>query len=160
MRASITIAVIALVLTSCTSQNEPPSPAAPNPAVAKAKTPTFVPPTAEQAYRLQDDCTRRGEVILRNNAIGPVLTQEQVSRYNGITNRCYVRLDVHAANLTEWDKYDNSAYLEDGQTGEMLAYYIHKPNGGTVYLGFGCHDLTCVEEKTADCMGGKECEPQ
>jgi hypothetical protein len=63
-------------------------------------------------------------------------------------------------NLKEWDKYDNSAFLEDGQTGEMLAYYTHRPGGQVAYLGFGCSNVACVEEKVADCMNGKECEPQ
>lgn len=41
----------------------------------------FKPPTAEEAYRLQDDCTRRGEL-------------------------CYVRLDVNSKDLSEWNKHD------------------------------------------------------
>ncbi len=86
-------------------------------------------PTAEEAYRLQDDCTRRGERILNENLIGSALTQEEVSRYNATTNRCYVRLDVHAKNLNDRDKYDVSSYLKDGQTGELLAYFTRKPNG-------------------------------
>jgi len=140
----------------CTSDKAPmPAPSAP----VKAKTPSFVPPSAGQAYRLQDDCSRRGEKILRENIIGPVLTQEQVSRYNATTNRCYVRLEVHAKDLSEWGKYDNSTYLEDGQTGELLAFYTHKPDGKASYLGFGCGDVGCVEEKVAACMSGKECEP-
>jgi hypothetical protein len=153
--------MVASVLTGCsTSQKETVAPAATTPVVSKPKTPSFVPPTADQAYRLQDDCTRRGKAILHNNVIGPVLTQEQVSRYNPTTNRCYVRLEIHAMNLREWDKYDNSAFLEDGQTEEMLAYYTHKPGGQIAYFGFGCSDVTCVEGKVADCMNGKECEPQ
>jgi hypothetical protein len=71
-----------------------------------------------------------------------------------------VRLEVHAKDLSEWDKYDSSAYLEDGQTKEMLAQYTHKANGKTSYMGFGCQDIACVEAKVAACMSGKECEPE
>ena len=124
---------------------------------------SFVPPTAEQAYRLQDDCTRRGEAIIRENVIGSALTQEQVSRYNATTNRCYVRLEVHAADLDKWQDIDSSVYLEDGQTKEMLAFVTRKPNRVVTFLGFGC-DVTgasaCVEDKIAACMQGKECDPQ
>ena len=161
MRMTVTLVLAALALMSvgcigCTRDKAPmPTPSAP----VKAKTPSFVPPTAEQAYRLQDDCSRHGEKILRENIIGPVLTQEQVSRYNATTNRCYVRLDVHAKDLSEWDKYDNSTYLWNGQTKELLAHFTHKPNGKTAYLGFGCGDIACVEDKVAACMSGKECEP-
>jgi len=91
--------------------------------------------------------------------IGSALTQEQVSRYNPVTNRCYVRLAVHAINLDDWDKHDNSTYLEDGQTGELLAYLTVKPGGARAYLGFGCDNESCVSEKIADCMSDKECEP-
>ena len=129
-------------------------------APVEAKKAQFVPPAAEQAYRLQDDCSRRGEDILRDHHMGSALTHEQVSRYNATTNRCYVRLQVHAMDLSEWDKYDNSTYLEDGQTGELLALYTHRAGGATSYLGFGCADIACVEDKVAMCMSGKECEPE
>jgi hypothetical protein len=86
--------------------------------------------------------------------------KEQVSRYNETTNRCYVRLEVHAKDLSELEKYNYATYLEDGQTKELLAYYTRMPNGNTIYLGFGCHDSACVEAQVAACMNGKECEPQ
>ena len=155
MRPALTIAltVSLLGLIGCTTEKAaPPPPAKPRP--------NFVPPTAEEAYRLQDDCTRRGDKILRDNFIGFKLAQEQVARYNETTKRCYVRLEVHAKDLSEMDKYDYSTYLEDGQTKEMLAYFRHKPDGKTAYLGFGCNDTECVESKVAACMSGKECEPQ
>ena len=154
------LAVLVLVLGGCTSERATPPPSSSAPVPTKLKTPSFVPPTAEQAYRLQDDCTRRGEKILRENFIGSALTHEQVSRYNATTNRCYVRLEVHAADLSEWSKYDSSTYLEDGQTGELLAFITVKPGGAKGYLGFGCGDDACVSEKIADCMSGKECEPE
>ena len=131
--------------------------------------PNFVPLTAEQAYRLQDDCTHRGDVILQENLIGSGLTQEVVARYNSTTNRCYVKLEVHAADLTQMSEIDYSTYLEDGQTKELLAFVTRKPgfdekgNRKITALGFGC-DITasssCVEDKIAACMQGKECDPQ
>jgi hypothetical protein len=123
------IALVCLAaLVGCKSEKPIPPTSSAAPSV-KARSQSFVQPTAEQAYRLQDDCSRRGEAIMRKNEIGPVLTQEQVSRYNPTTNRCYVRLRVHANNLKEWDKYDNSTYLEDGQTGELLASFTVKAGG-------------------------------
>ena len=56
-------------------------------------------------------------------------------------------------------KYDFSTYLYDGQTGELLASFTAKAGGQKGWLGFGCSDSSCVEEKVADCMSGKACEP-
>jgi len=140
------------------SATKPTPPAGPT--QAKKQMPGFLPPTAEQAYRLQDDCSKRGEEILSKNVIGSALTQEQVSRYNATTNRCYVLVNVHAADLTEWQKYENANYFEDGQTGEMLAWFTIKENQAKAYLGFGCGDFDCVAEKVAACMKGQECEPE
>jgi hypothetical protein len=74
-----------------------------------------------------------------------------------------VRLEVRALKLDEFQKYDFSTYLFDGQTGEMLASFTVKPGGERWFQGFGC-DITgnpsCVEEKIASCMQGKECDPQ
>jgi len=157
-----------LATVGCTEGTSATKPAMPTPTVNQVK-PNFIPPTAEQAYRLQDDCTRRGEAVLRGNAIGNALTQEEVPRYNSTTNRCYVRLEVHAADLTKFQDMDYSKYLYDGQTNELLAYVTTRPGfdakGGrqVSFLGFGC-DITaepsCVEEKMAACMQGKECDPQ
>jgi hypothetical protein len=41
-------------------------------------------PTAEQAYKLQDDCSRRGELVLRENIIGSALT---IRRYRATMRR-------------------------------------------------------------------------
>jgi hypothetical protein len=157
-----------LATVGCTEGTSATKPAMPTPTVSQVK-PNFIPPTAEQAYRLQDDCTRRGEVVLRGNLIGSALTQEEVPRYNSLTNRCYVRLDVHAADLRKSQDMDYSIYLYDGQTNELLAYVRTEPrfdkNGHrkVAFLGFGCDitgEPTCVEEKMAACIQGKECDPQ
>lgn len=157
-----------MFVVACTDKPPATKPTVEAAAEKPKPTPTFVPPTAEEAYRLQDDCTRRGDVILRNNVIGSALTQEVVARYNGTTNRCYVKLEVHAADLSKMSDMDYSTYLEDGQTKEMLAWVTRRPrdskgNPNTTAMGFGC-DITessgCVEEKIASCMQGKECDPQ
>lgn len=159
---TILFSLLALAAAGCAS--EKPAYTASSPSPTKTPTRSFVPPTAEEAYRLQDDCTLRGQKILRDNVVGIALTQEQVSRYNPTTNRCYVRLEVHAKDLTETQKYDWSTYLYDGQTTEILAFRIvHATSSkasGDGYLGFGCNDASCVSEKIADCMNGKDCEPQ
>jgi hypothetical protein len=126
-----TLTIIGITFSGCTREKEAPSTPVPCPAQAK----TFVPPTAEEAYRLQDDCIHRGEKILRESVIGIALAHEQVSRYNPTTNRCYVRLEVHAGDPTEFQKYDFSTYLFDGQTGEMLASFTVKPGGCTEVSG-------------------------
>jgi hypothetical protein len=160
MAKALFILLATVLVTGCSREKVAPSPAPVAPVAAK---PSFVPPTAEQAYRLQDDCTRRGEAILKDSVVGPALTQEQVSRYNATTNRCYVRLEVHAMNLSEWDKHDSSTYLFDGQTKEMLGSWTLGPGGPSEgkrwQQGFGCWDQTCEEEKIAACMSGKECDP-
>jgi len=156
-RVTTLLAVVAFTFAGCTSDKVSATPPVLSVAAAKAN---FVPPTAEEAYRLQDDCTRRGEKVLRGNVVGSALTQEQVSRYNMVTNRCYVRLDVHAMDLSQWQQYDNSSYLYDGQTGEMLAFITTKKGGEKGYLGFSCSDFFCVSEKITACMAGKECDPQ
>jgi hypothetical protein len=84
-------------------------------------------PSATELFDLQSKCTVLGEKILRDNIIGDALTQEQVSHYNPKDNRCYVRLDVHTADLTtSRENYTEDEYLEDGQTDEMLAYVTQK----------------------------------
>jgi hypothetical protein len=99
--------VLALMLSFSGCRKTPEPTPEPKPQ-EKLKIQSFVPPTAEQAYRLQDDCTKRGEKVLRENIIGSALTEEQVSRYNATTNRCYVRLEVHAMNFDDIVKYDES----------------------------------------------------
>ncbi|MGA2114219.1 MAG: hypothetical protein ABSH56_05655 [Bryobacteraceae bacterium] len=57
---------------------------------------------------------------MRSNVIGIALAQERVSHYDPKTNRCYVELTVHMADLTRDGHF--SRLLYDGQTGEMLAW--------------------------------------
>jgi hypothetical protein len=70
------VLTLAMLLSGCKKPPEPkpePKPV-PERVPEKPKGQSFVPPTAEQAYRLQDDCTRRGELVLKDNAIGLALS--------------------------------------------------------------------------------------
>jgi hypothetical protein len=160
IRHGLAALLAALVLSPVGCTRDKASAPPPTPPVAVEAKPNFVRPTAEEAYRLQDDCSRRGDKILRENLVGSALTQGQVSRYNAVTNRCYVRLEVHAMDFSQLDQYDYSTYLKDGQTGEMLAFTRVNKGGAKSFLGFGCGEIFCVSEKIAACMSGKECEPE
>lgn len=79
-------------------------------------------PSATELFDLQSKCTAMGVKILEENSIGNALTQEQVSHYNPKDNRCYVKLSVSTADLTTpRENYVEDDYLEDGQSGEILA---------------------------------------
>jgi hypothetical protein len=92
-----------------------------NASVAFAEERTFRLPTATEVFQLRSACVVLGQKILEGNVIGSALVQEQISHYNPRTNRCYVELIVHAADLSKYDQFDFSRYLYDGQTKEMLA---------------------------------------
>lgn len=80
----------------------------------------FLPPTATEVFHLRSECAALGKKILDENIVGPALHQTEISRYNPLTNRCYVELIVQSADLTK-PLTSLSRYLYDGQTGEMLA---------------------------------------
>jgi len=83
---------------------------------------TFRIPSASEAFELQSKCSQLGEKILQDNFIGSALTQEQISYYNPLDNRCYVELNVHTADLSNpAARYIEHHSLFDGQTHEMLA---------------------------------------
>jgi hypothetical protein len=146
------IEVWLILLASGTAQSEMP------PVVTVGKPTTLAVSPTEEAYRLQDDCTRRGEAILQSLGYKPPLEADQVSRYNATTNRCYVRILTHGVGDVNDDPM---TVLEDGQTKEVLGAYFRDPKTGKdKYRGFGCGDSACVEKKVAACMNGKECEPQ
>jgi hypothetical protein len=80
-------------------------------------------PTTTEVFNLRSKCQALGEKIMEDNIIGNALAQEQLSHYDPETNHCYVKLDVHTADLmnTPRDKYSDEVFLFDGQTKEMLA---------------------------------------
>jgi hypothetical protein len=92
-------------------------------AQSAAPTPTprlFALPTAGEVFNLRSKCAELADKILENNFVGSALTQEILSHYNPETNRCYVELDVHAADLSQYAKHPISRYLYDGQTKDLL----------------------------------------
>jgi hypothetical protein len=150
--------LVGVWLPSCTKEQAVPK-VDPSSSPQQAKS-SFVPPTAEEAYRLQDDCNRRGAIVMKTNIIGSALTQEQVSRYNPTTNRCYVRFEVYPIVLSDSNQFQRHTSLFDGQTGEFLASYEVKGDGKQgAFIGFGCNDVFCVSSKMRGCMNGKECDP-
>jgi len=123
--------------------------------------PAFKPPSAREAFQLEGECVKLGEVILDENIIGSALTHDVVSQYNPRTNHCYVLLHVYLTDLSKLNQFDNSFYLKDGQTKELLAYYTirgYDPKD-YAYLGFNCNNWECVQQKIDDCMKGKDCDP-
>lgn len=63
------------------------------------------------------------------NIIGSALAQDQTSHYSPETNRCYVKLEVHTADLsTPQDKFARDEFLFDGQTKELLLTASWKGN--------------------------------
>jgi hypothetical protein len=93
--------------------------------------PTHQLPTATELFDLQSKCSELGRKILEGNTIGSALTQDQVSHYNPNDNRCYVKLSVTTADLTQpRENYIDDEYLIDGQTGELLASISMKGGKG------------------------------
>jgi hypothetical protein len=94
---------------------------------------SFRKPTATEVFNLRSKCAELGEKILKNNLIGIALTQDELSHYDPITNRCYVELTVQNADMSKSDYFNQ--YLFDGQTGEMLATIQNdkRGKGGYVY---------------------------
>ena len=89
-----------------------------------APTPTprlYAMATASEVFALRSKCAELAEKVLEDNIIGNALTHDVKSHYTPDTNRCYVELDVSAADLTQFNERPYSRYLYDGQTKEMLA---------------------------------------
>lgn len=57
--------------------------------------------SAAEVFRMRSECAAMGEKILEGNVIGSALTQQASSHYNQKTNRCFVTIGVHSANLTK-----------------------------------------------------------
>ena len=75
------------------------------------------PPSATEVFELRSKCAALGEKIMDENAIGIALAQEQISHYSPESNRCYVKLEVHTANLdTPQDRFTIVARCRTGLT--------------------------------------------
>lgn len=123
----LTITTLLLSLCACDTASKPKQPEA---------APSYRVPSATELFDLQSKCTAMGEKVLEGNFIGNALTQDQVSHYNPKDNRCYVRLTVSTADLTTpRENYMEDVYLEDGQSGELLAHIFVKGEkmGGMIH---------------------------
>jgi len=90
-------------------------------AAATAADPVHQLPTAAEVSQLRSTCAALGQQILEGNFVRSALYQEQFSRYNPRTNRCYVEMRVQTADPNKHsDRFGQ--YLYDGQTREMLAF--------------------------------------
>jgi hypothetical protein len=110
-------------------------------------------PTATEVFNLRSKCAELGHNILADNIIGSALAQDQVSHYDPRSNRCYVELDVHTADLNkEWD-YD-ARYLYDGQTSELLVSAVKIKGHETAFIKVspGGFDYTTALGKIQDLM--------
>jgi hypothetical protein len=92
-------------------------------------------PTATEVFNLRSECAKLGEKLHEANIIGPALRDDALSHYDPNTNRCYIEITVHTADLNAENPY-NATYLYDGQTGELLATLTNKKGqkSGMVYV--------------------------
>ena len=90
-------------------------------AAALAAEPARSLPSAAEEARLRSACAASGERILAVNTIRSAAYQEQFTRYNPQTNRCYVEMRVQTLAFDE--RADRFArFLYDGQTKELHAF--------------------------------------
>lgn len=81
-------------------------------------------PTATEMFHLRSECGVLGRKLLKDNPVDWPLSAVQISHYNQKTNRCYVEIDVHKANLLESSQAYFQQTLYDGQTGNTLAWAL------------------------------------
>lgn len=108
-------------------------------------------PSAAEAFALRSKCVELGERVLAGNIIGTALTQSQISNYSRATNRCYVELDVHMADMDKFDEY-NARNVFDGQTGELLARIENKKGTQAAFLKDGPHRYDIALQKIESLM--------
>jgi hypothetical protein len=127
------VAGVALMMSACNRVDpSPPVKATPDgPA-------TFQLPTATEVFNLRSKCASLADVIAEENPHGMALAHEVASHYDEKTNRCYVELSVHMADLARYEE-QRARYVYDGQTKEMLAW-ARSENGkktGMVFIPGG-----------------------
>ncbi len=116
---------------------------------AVAEETVFRRPTATEIFNLRSKCAEFGEKIMNENIIGIALAQEQVSHYDPKSNRCYVELTVHTADLAHFDDY-LARYCYDKQTGEILAWSKLAKGATTGFVtgsSFGIDDYVAANTK-------------
>jgi hypothetical protein len=92
-------------------------------------------PTASEVFKLRSECVALGDKLLEADIIGTALAHDALSHYDLNTNRCYVEITVHTADLSAENPY-HATYLYDGQTRQMLATLTIKKGqkSGMVYV--------------------------
>ena len=90
-------------------------------AVARADGPAQPLESITEDARFRSACTASGQQILAANFIRSAIRQEQVSRYNPRTSRCYVEMQVQTLDREEHvERFGR--FLYDGHTKELLAF--------------------------------------
>jgi hypothetical protein len=103
LRSSTRLAIVLLLVCGCQKKMAP-----------KHEPQGFRMTGAAELFDLESKCNFMGQKVLENKAMGPTVSQSQVSHYNSADNRCYVQLRSAENGLS-------SRSLFDGQTGEELA---------------------------------------
>jgi hypothetical protein len=78
-------------------------------------------PTANEVFNLRSKCEELAQKLEDESIIGPALSRSHISHYDPQTNRCYVEVDIHMADLDKFDEH-NSRTVYDGQTREILVW--------------------------------------
>ena len=100
--------------------------------------PVFRPPSATEAFDLRTRCEALAKTIQDETVIGTALTKAHTSHYTPRTNRCYVQLDDHTADLSApFASYYSSTYVFDGQTRELLVSLTTKNGKESHFLPGG-----------------------
>jgi hypothetical protein len=102
-------------------------------------------PTATEVFSLRSRCEELAQKIEDENLVGSALAQSHRSHYDPATNRCYVELNVHSADLDKFED-NNSRYLYDGQTHELLAW-IKNQHGKKTFHADGIWSEEGVEAR-------------
>ena len=99
---------------------------------------------AQDVFQLRSICADLGQRILEGNYIRSALYQDQSSRYDPQTNRCYVEMRVRTADPRQHSDRVGR-YLYDGRTREMLAF-AQIQNGKKSGRVFDLHHRTTTFE--------------
>lgn len=90
----------------------------------------YTEPSATELFALKAKCEELAEKLDTVMVHGAAIAQDHTSHYNIADARCYVELDSHDIEKF-WE--NNSRYLYDGQTHELLAWITHRKGTTTAY---------------------------
>ena len=95
----------------------------------------YAPPTQGEIYNMRTKCAESGQKLLDADSHGPLVSVQQVSRYNPGINRCFVEL---VSSTSVQFGFDVTTYLYDGQTGEQLGWYRSKRTDPASFAEYTC----------------------